>query len=44
MCLLTDNDDAGGDEHEDGGDAKGQGIAGVVAKALNVLYKGIEII
>ncbi len=33
----TENDDAGGEEHEDGGDAEGEGVAGVVAKALHIL-------
>jgi hypothetical protein len=37
MCNLTDDNDAGGDEHEDGGDAKGQGVAGVVPETLHVL-------
>ncbi len=35
----TENDDAGGEEHEDGGDAECEGVAGVVAKALHILQE-----
>ena len=35
--VHTKNDDAGGEEHEDGGDTKGQGVARVVTKAFHVL-------
>ena len=34
---LADDDDDGGHQHQDGGDAKGEGVAGVVAEALNIL-------
>ena len=34
---LAGHDDDGGDEHEEGGDAEGQAVAGRVAEALDVL-------
>ena len=37
---LPKDDDHGGHQHEDGRDTKGEGVAGVVSKAMNILPYG----